>query len=74
MYRDPQRYRDLCPLGEEQTDLEDAFWLWRFRPVTAVERTLVFKRGTSGTPGVACLRRMLDGVLFPEIWKPRADW
>ncbi|MDB5842913.1 MAG: Tryptophan 2,3-dioxygenase holoenzyme / Tryptophan 2,3-dioxygenase apoenzyme [Polaromonas sp.] len=73
VYRDPKQYWDLYQLGEELTDLEDAFRLWRFRHVTTVERVIGFKRGTGGTGGVSYLRRMLDVVLFPEIWKLRTD-
>ncbi len=71
VYRDPQSYWDLYQLGEELTDLEDAFRLWRFRHVTTVERVIGFKRGTGGTGGVSYLRKMLDVVLFPEIWSLR---
>lgn len=73
VYRDPDRHWDLYQLGEELTDLEDAFRLWRFRHVTTVERIIGFKRGTGGTGGVSYLRKMLDVVLFPEIWKLRTD-
>jgi tryptophan 2,3-dioxygenase len=73
VYRDPQAHWDLYQLGEELTDLEDAFRLWRFRHVTTVERVIGFKRGTGGTGGVSYLRKMLDVVLFPEIWKLRTD-
>ena len=73
VYRDPQQHWDLYQLGEELTDLEDAFRLWRFRHVTTVERVIGFKRGTGGTSGVGYLRKMLDTVLFPEIWKLRTD-
>ena len=73
VYRDPKTYFDLYQLGEELTDLEDAFRLWRFRHVTTVERIIGFKRGTGGTGGVSYLRKMLDVVLFPEIWKLRTD-
>lgn len=73
IYRDPGHYWDLYQLGEELTDLEDAFRLWRFRHVTTVERVIGFKRGTGGTGGVSYLRKMLDVVLFPEIWKLRTD-
>ena len=73
VYRDPQRYWDLYQLGEELTDLEDAFRLWCFRHVTTVERVIGFKRGTGGTGGVSYLRKMLDVVLFPEIWTLRTQ-
>ncbi|HEX3141257.1 MAG TPA: tryptophan 2,3-dioxygenase family protein, partial [Rhizobacter sp.] len=72
-YRNPEQYWDLYQLGEELTDLEDAFRLWRFRHVTTVERVIGFKRGTGGTGGVSYLRKMLDVVLFPEIWSLRTD-
>ena len=74
VYRDPEKYWDLYQLGEELTDLEDAFRLWRFRHVTTVERVIGFKRGTGGTGGVTYLRKMLDVVLFPEIWNLRTDF
>ena len=73
IYRDPKQHWDLYQLGEELTDLEDAFRLWRFRHVTTVERVIGFKRGTGGTGGVSYLRKMLDVVLFPEIWSLRTS-
>jgi len=73
VYRAPHEHWDLYQLGEKLTDIEDAFRLWRFRHVTSVERVIGFKRGTGGTGGVSYLRKMLDVVLFPEIWKLRTD-
>jgi len=73
VYRDPEHHWDLYQLGEELTDLEDTFRLWRFRHVTTVERVIGFKRGTGGTGGVSYLRKMLDVVLFPEIWRLRTN-
>ncbi len=73
VYRDPQAQWDLYQLGEKLVDLEDAFRLWRFRHVTTVERVIGFKRGTGGTSGVSYLRKMLDVVLFPELWSLRTD-
>ena len=71
VYRDPRQHWELYQLGEKLTDLEDSFRLWRFRHVTTVERVIGFKRGTGGTGGVSYLRKMLDVVLFPEIWSVR---
>ena len=73
VYRAPKEHWDLYQLGEELTDLEDAFRLWRFRHVTTVERVIGFKRGTGGTGGVSYLRKMLDVELFPEIWRLRTE-
>lgn len=73
VYRAPEAHWDLYQLAEKLVDLEDAFRLWRFRHVTTVERIIGFKRGTGGTGGVSYLRKMLDVVLFPELWKLRTD-
>ncbi|NLD69496.1 MAG: tryptophan 2,3-dioxygenase [Limnobacter sp.] len=73
VYRDPARHWALYELAEELVDLEDAFRQWRFRHVTTVERIIGFKPGTGGTAGVPYLRKMLDVVLFPELWKLRTD-
>jgi tryptophan 2,3-dioxygenase len=73
VYRSPDAHWDLYQLGEELTDLEDAFRLWRFRHVTTVQRIIGFKRGTGGTSGVGYLRKMLDTVLFPEVWALRTE-
>lgn len=71
IYREPHAHWDLYQLGEKLADIEDAFRLWRFRHVTTVERIIGFKRGTGGTGGVSYLKKMLDIVLFPEIWTVR---
>jgi tryptophan 2,3-dioxygenase len=73
VYRAPDTHWDLYQLGEELTDLEDAFRLWRFRHLTTVTRIIGLKGGTGGTSGAGYLRRMLDVELFPELWKLRTD-
>jgi tryptophan 2,3-dioxygenase len=73
VYRAPREHWDLYELAEELVDLEDAFRLWRFRHVTTVERIIGFKPGTGGTSGVEYLKKMLDVVLFAELWKVRTD-
>jgi tryptophan 2,3-dioxygenase len=73
VYREPSTHWELYELAEKFVDLEDAFRQWRFRHVTTVERIIGFKPGTGGTVGVGYLRRMLDVVLFPELWKVRTD-
>jgi tryptophan 2,3-dioxygenase len=73
VYRAPQTHWDLYQLGEELMDLEDSFRVWRFRHATTVERLIGLKRGTGGTGGVGYLRKMLDVVLFPELWRLRTN-
>jgi tryptophan 2,3-dioxygenase len=73
VYRAPDTHWELYQLGEELTDLEDAFRLWRFRHLTTVARIIGMKTGTGGTSGAGYLKRMLDVELFPELWKLRTD-
>jgi len=39
--------------------------------VKMVERTIGFKQGTGGSPGVAYLRTTLFNPLFPDLWAIR---
>jgi tryptophan 2,3-dioxygenase len=71
VYQDPERHWALYELAEKLVDLETAFRFWRFRHVTTVERIIGFKAGTGGTAGVSYLRKMLDVVLFPELFALR---
>lgn len=73
VYRDPDKYWDLYELAEKLVDLEDYFRRWRFNHVTTVERIIGMKTGTGGTSGVHYLRRMLETVLFPELWGLRSS-
>ncbi len=73
VYRDPARHWELYELAEKLVDFEDYFRRWRFNHVTTVERVIGFKRGTGGTSGVSYLRRMLEVVLFPELWDVRTE-
>lgn len=73
VYRDPARYWALYELAEKLVDLETAFRFWRFRHVSTVERIIGFKTGTGGTAGVSYLRKMLDVVLFPELFALRTE-
>ncbi|QIE57937.1 tryptophan 2,3-dioxygenase [Pikeienuella piscinae] len=71
VYRNPEAMWGLYDLAEKLVDFEDYFRRWRFNHVTTVERVIGFKRGTGGTSGVAYLRKMLEVVLFPELWDVR---
>jgi len=73
VYRDPEAHWPLYELAEKLVDFEDYFRRWRFNHVTTVERIIGFKTGTGGTSGVNYLRKMLDVVLFPELWNVRTD-
>ena len=71
VYQEPDKHWALYELAEKLVDLETAFRFWRFRHVTTVERIIGFKTGTGGTAGVSYLRKMLDVVLFPELFALR---
>ena len=73
VYRDPRKHWELYELAEKLIDFEDYFRRWRFNHVTTVERVIGLKRGTGGTVGVSYLRKMLDVVLFPELWRVRTE-
>jgi tryptophan 2,3-dioxygenase len=73
VYREPQKHWRLYELAEKLVDFEDYFRRWRFNHVTTVERIIGLKRGTGGTAGVSYLRKMLDVVLFPELWNVRTE-
>ena len=71
IYKNPEKHWQLYELAEKLVDIEDYFRRWRFNHVTTVERIIGSKRGSGGTSGVPYLRRMLDTVLFPELWQVR---
>jgi tryptophan 2,3-dioxygenase len=73
IYAAPDKHWELYELAEKLVDFEDYFRRWRFNHVTTVERIIGLKRGTGGTTGVSYLRRMLEVVLFPELWKVRTE-
>ena len=71
VYQDTEHHWALYELAEKLVDLETAFRFWRFRHVSTVERIIGFKTGTGGTSGASYLRKMLDVVLFPELFALR---
>ena len=71
VYRSPETHWSLYELAEKLVDFEDRFRLWRFNHVTTVERMIGFKMGTGGPAGANYLRKMLDVLLFPELWALR---
>lgn len=71
VYQAPEENWAFYELAEKLVDMETAFRNWRFRHVTTVERIIGFKTGTGGTAGVSYLRKMLDVVLFPELFSIR---
>ncbi|UVW27496.1 tryptophan 2,3-dioxygenase [Massilia sp. H6] len=73
VYQDTGHHWALYELAEKLVDLETAFRFWRFRHVTTVERIIGFKQGTGGTSGASYLRKMLDVVLFPELFSLRTE-
>ena len=65
-------HRDLSRPHAGDTEVEAA-WEAVYRAPTAHWELyeLAEKRGTGGTSGVGYLRRMLEVVLFPELWAVR---
>lgn len=73
VYQNPEQHWMLYELAEKLVDFEDYFRRWRFNHVTTVERIIGLKQGTGGTAGVSYLRRILEVVLFPELWRVRTE-
>ena len=73
IYAKPAENWELYELAEKLVDFEDYFRRWRFNHLLTVQRIIGSRRGTGGTSGVAYLDRMLQVVLFPELWEVRAE-
>ncbi|QUS56487.1 tryptophan 2,3-dioxygenase [Pseudovibrio brasiliensis] len=73
IYRNPHDNWHFYDLAEKLIDFEDFFRRWRFNHLTTVERIIGSKMGTGGTSGAPYLKKMLDTVLFPELWQVRSD-
>ena len=70
VYRTNPPLRSLCEL---LVDLDEGVQEWRYRHVKMVERTIGFKMGTGGSPGVGYLRETLFRPLFPDLWAIRSE-
>ena len=68
LYHNHPTERSVCEL---LVDLDEGIQEWRYRHVKMVERTIGFKQGTGGSPGVAYLRTTLFNPLFPDLWAIR---
>ena len=68
--RELPRLRGLCEL---LVDLDEGIQEWRYRHVKMVERTIGFKKGTGGSPGVGYLQKTLFQPLFPDLWEIRTE-
>lgn len=73
IYRRPDQHWDAYEMCEKLLDVEEAFSLWRFRHLKVVQRVIGYKPGTGGSPGVPFLKRIVDQVLFPELWDVRTE-
>jgi tryptophan 2,3-dioxygenase len=68
VYHTDPALRQIC---EMLVDLDEGIQEWRYRHVKMVERTIGFKQGTGGSPGVAYLRSTLFEPLFADLWAIR---
>jgi tryptophan 2,3-dioxygenase len=71
VYAAPERHWALYDFAERLVDVEDYFRRWRFNHLTTVERIIGMKVGTGNSVGAPYLRRMLEVVLFAELWSVR---
>ena len=73
IYERPEENWDAYEMCEKLIDVDEQFALWRFRHVKVVQRIIGWKRGTGGTSGVDYLKRLVDVLLFPDLWDVRTE-
>jgi len=73
IYQKPAGNWDAYEMCEKLIDVDEQLALWRFRHVKVVQRIIGWKRGTGGTAGVEYLKKLVDVLLFPDLWDVRTD-
>ncbi|HTO98973.1 MAG TPA: tryptophan 2,3-dioxygenase [Myxococcales bacterium] len=73
IYERPAENWDAYEMCEKLVDVDEQFALWRFRHVKVVQRIIGWKRGTGGTAGVSYLKKLVDVLLFPDLWDVRTE-
>jgi tryptophan 2,3-dioxygenase len=73
IYEKPAENWDAYEMCEKLIDVDEQMALWRFRHVKVVQRIIGWKRGTGGTAGVDYLKRLVDVLLFPDLWDVRTE-
>ncbi|MGZ6125217.1 MAG: tryptophan 2,3-dioxygenase [Myxococcales bacterium] len=73
IYEKPADNWDAYEMCEKLIDVDEQQSLWRFRHVKVVQRIIGWKRGTGGTSGVEYLKKLVDILLFPDIWDVRTE-
>jgi len=71
IYAVPRPTDPMYLLGEELTELADAFGTWRYRHLVAVRRSMGAKPGSGGSSGLTWLERSMQREVFPELWSAR---
>ena len=73
IYEHPESNWDAYEMCEKLIDIDEQLALWRFRHVKVVQRVIGWKRGTGGTSGVDYLKKLVDTLLFPDLWDVRTE-
>jgi tryptophan 2,3-dioxygenase len=73
IYERPEQNWDAYEMCEKLIDVDEQLALWRFRHVKVVQRVIGWKRGTGGTAGVDYLKKLVDTLLFPDLWDVRTE-
>ena len=73
IYEHPQGNWDAYEMCEKLIDVDEQMALWRFRHLKVVQRVIGWKRGTGGTAGVSYLSKLVDILLFPDLWDVRTE-
>jgi len=73
IYEHPGQNWDAYEMCEKLIDADEQMALWRFRHLKVVQRIIGWKRGTGGTSGVNYPSRLVDILLFPDLWDVRTE-
>ena len=73
IYENPAANWGAYEMCEKLIDVDEQMALWRFRHVKVVQRIIGWKRGTGGTAGVDYLKKLVDVLLFPDLWDVRTE-
>ena len=73
IYENPKDHWGAYEMCEKLIDVDEQLALWRFRHVKVVQRVIGWKRGTGGTAGVDYLKKLVDTLLFPDLWDVRTE-
>lgn len=72
VYTNRQKYVHLHFLFEILVEFDLSVQIWRFNHLKNAERSIGYKQGTGGSPGIEYLQAAASRKFFPELWEVRS--